>query len=137
MTADDIITAARACIDTPFMHQGRLPGLALDCAGLVIVVAKAIGAEYTDVVGYSRSPSGGMLESCLCSQPSLDIITGADKQAGDILLIRFAGDPQHLAIFTGDTIIHSYASVGKVCEHVMDAAWEKRVVCAYRFKGLT
>ena len=137
MTADDIVSAARACIDTPFMHQGRIPELALDCAGLIIAVAKAVGAEYVDVAGYSRFPSGGILESCLCSQPSLDIITGADKQAGDVLLIRFAGDPQHLAIFTGDTIIHSYASVGKVCEHVMDAAWEKRIVCAYRFKGLT
>lgn len=136
MTADDVIAAARACIDTPFMHQGRIPGIALDCAGLVIAVAKSIGVDYTDMAGYSRMPSGGMLKSCLCSQPSLDIIPAADRRAGDILLIRFAGDPQHLAVFTGDTIIHSYASVGKVCEHVMDIAWTKRIVCAYRFKGV-
>lgn len=136
MTADDIIAAARACIGTPFMHQGRIPGVALDCAGLVIAVAQAIGAEYIDVNGYSRMPSGGILESCLCSQPSLAITTAADRQAGDILLIRFAGNPQHLAVFTGDAIVHSYAPVGRVCEHVMDAAWTKRIVCAYRFKGV-
>ncbi|MBK7357516.1 hypothetical protein [Propionivibrio sp.] len=56
--------------------------------------------------------------------------------AGDILLIRFSGDPQHLAIFTGETIIHSYASVGAVCEHRMADVWAARIVCAYRFKGL-
>ncbi|MBK8745664.1 MAG: peptidase P60, partial [Propionivibrio sp.] len=39
-----ILAAARACIGTPFVHQGRIPGLALDCAGLVVAVAQAIGA---------------------------------------------------------------------------------------------
>ncbi|MBK7357570.1 NlpC/P60 family protein [Propionivibrio sp.] len=105
MTADDIINAARACLGTPFRHQGRIPGVALDCAGLVVAVAKAIGADYNDVAGYGRTPYGGMLESCLCSQPGLDISSKADRQPGDILLIRFSGDPQHLAIFTGETII--------------------------------
>ena len=136
MSPDDIINAARACLGTPFRHQGRLPGVALDCAGLVVAVAKAIGADYHDVAGYGRTSSGGMLESCLCSQPGLDIISKADRQPSDILLIRFSGDPQHLAIFTGETIIHSYASVGAVCEHRMADVWAARIVCAYRFKGL-
>lgn len=45
-----------------------------------------------------------------------------------------AGDPQHLAIFTGDTLIHSYASVGSVCEHRLASVWAARIVCAYRFR---
>ena len=134
MTADDILTAARSCLGTPFRHQGRIPGLALDCAGLVVSVAKEIGADYIDRPGYSRNPSGGLLESALDDQPCLERVT--DRQPGDVLLMRFAGEPQHLAIFTGDNIIHSYESVGKVCEHRMADVWAVRIVRVYRFKGV-
>ena len=134
MTADDILTVARSFLGTPFRHQGRIPGLALDCAGLVVSVAKSIGADYIDRPGYSRNPSGGMLESALDDQPCLERVQ--DRQPGDVLLMRFAGEPQHLAIFTGDNIIHSYESVGKVCEHRMADVWAVRIVRVYRFKGV-
>lgn len=129
-----ILAAARACIGTPFVHQGRIPGRALDCAGLVVAVAQAIGADYRDVQGYGRTPSGRRLECVLDDQPCLERIAAMDRQPGDVLLIRFAGDPQHLAIFAGDTLIHSYASVGSVCEHRLASVWASRIVCAYRFR---
>ena len=128
-----VLSAARACLDTPFAHQGRIPGLALDCAGLVVVVAKAIGADYNDHRGYSRSPSNGLLEAALDAQPCLDRVY--DMQPGDVLLMRFASDPQHLAIYAGDTIIHSYSQVGKVCEHRLADVWRSRIVRVYRFKA--
>ena len=127
-----VIDAARACLDTPFMHQGRVPGLALDCAGLVVAVAKAIGADYNDHRGYSRSPSNGLLEAALDAQPCLSRVH--DMQPGDVLLMRFAGEPQHLAICAGETIIHSYSQVGKVCEHRLADVWRARIVRIYRFK---
>lgn len=136
MTAADIITAARAALGTPFQHQGRIPGIALDCAGLVVHVANAIGADYTDVDGYSRFPANGLLQSTLDSQPCLERVAIADRQAGDILLFRFSGDPQHLGIFTGDSIIHAYSNVGQVCEHRLASVWSARIVRVYRFKGL-
>lgn len=129
-----IIDVARACIGTPFLHQGRIPGRALDCAGLVVAVAQAIGASYIDQQGYSRVPSRGQLERALDEQPCLERIAATDRQPGDVLLISFYGDPQHLAIFTGDTIIHSYASVGSVCEHRLSSVWAARIVRAYRFR---
>ena len=134
MTADDIISAARACLDTPFVHQGRIPGVALDCAGLVVAVAEAVGADYVDHPGYGCNPANGLLESVLDAQPFLDRVF--DRQPGDVLLMRFAGEPQHLAIFTGENIIHSYAQAGKVCEHILDDVWASRIVRTYRFKGL-
>ncbi len=133
MTSDRIIDAARACIGTPFRHQGRIPGVALDCAGLVIAVANALGVAYVDQQGYSRTPANGRLECALDDQPCLERIAAMDRQPGDVLLIRFAGDPQHLAIFAGDTLIHSYARVGSVCEHRLASVWAARIVCAYRF----
>ncbi len=143
MTRDDIISAARSEIGTPFRHQGRLSGKALDCAGLIIMVAKAIGAEYIDFTGYSRHPSDGLLESALDAQSCLDRVALADMQAGDVLLMRFNTDPQHLAIFAGHSaiyqaegIIHAWLQARKVCEHVLTDEWRSRIVRVYRFAGV-
>ena len=133
MTAD-IIAAARQFAETPFVHQGRIPGMALDCAGLVVMVAKTLGLEYHDQTGYARRPSGGLLEAALDAQPCLERITALEP--GCVLLMRFKDDPQHLGIYTGETIIHAWQPVGKVCEHTLDAAWQRRIVRIYRFKGL-
>ena len=43
MTADDIVNAARECVGTPFRHQGRVLGVGLDCAGLVLMPFSAVG----------------------------------------------------------------------------------------------
>lgn len=135
MIANDIVYAARECIGTPFKHQGRLVGKALDCAGLVVHVAQRIGADYIDLSGYGRNPSGGILQQTLDSNDWIEL--QSNPQYGDILLMRFSGEPQHLAICAGGTIIHSYANVKQVCEHRFSDVWRKRVVAVYRYKGLT
>ena len=48
MSVEQILAAARAEIGTPFRHQGRVSGKALDCAGLICHVASVIGLEYFD-----------------------------------------------------------------------------------------
>lgn len=138
MTADDIVVAARSCLGTPFAHQGRIKGVALDCAGLAVTVAHEVGAEYTDQQGYGREPHNGQLEAALDAQACLVRVTNAsDYQPGDILLMRFASEPQHVAIFTGQGIVHSYESVGMCCEHRLSSTWQARIVRVYRFKDLT
>lgn len=73
------------------------------------------------------------MEAALDAQPCLEIVT--DKQPGDILLMRFTAEPQHVAIYTADdTIIHSYEAVKKVCEHSLNSQWAARIVKIYRFK---
>lgn len=135
VTADDIITVARSALDTPFFHQGRRAGVALDCAGLVCHVCETLCIPYVDQVGYGRRPLSGLIESALDSQPSLTLVRGK-LNAGDVLLMRFLGDPQHLAIFTGTTIIHALEQIGKVCEHGYIGPWPRRFIRAYRFKGI-
>lgn len=135
MTADEIINAARLALGVPFRHQGRtLRGL--DCAGLVVHVAAHLGVNYTDHGGYAKTPSNGLLESALDMQPAIERVPVNEMQAGDILVMRFNKEPQHLGIFTGENIIHSYSVTGKVCEHRLDDVWRRRIVRAYRFKGL-
>jgi cell wall-associated NlpC family hydrolase len=136
MTPDDIITAARACLGTPFRHLGRIPGKALDCAGLAVSVALALGLEVDDREAYGRTPANGLLETMLDSQPCL-IRVLRPPRAGDLLLMRFgAGDPQHLAICAGETIIHAWMTVGKVAEHRFTDQWKSRVVRVYEFVGV-
>lgn len=133
MTADEIITAARAELNTPFVHQGRIPGKALDCAGLAVVVASH-WHSVSEPRAYGRSPLLGLLDQWVNTQ---DFIFPAVKaEAGCLLLMRFGKEPQHLAICAGDSIIHSYSIVGKVVEHRYSDVWRARTVKAYRFKDM-
>lgn len=132
MNSAQIIEYAREVLGTPFAHQGRVPGLALDCIGLAIHVARRAGFNPVDVDGYGPQPHAGLLEQALDDAEFLDAV--ALPLPGDILLMRFADDPQHVAILTGPTIIHSYANAGKVVEHHYSPIWQARTVRGYRFK---
>ena len=134
MNSNDIILAARECIDTPFQHQGRIVGKALDCVGVVIHVAKRLGLEIFEPAAYGRAPHQGMLELLADQQTDLERVQ--DRQPGDILMMRFAQEPQHVGIFTGENIIHAYENIKKVCEHRLSSVWAARIVRVYRFKGL-
>lgn len=136
MIASDVIDAARQMVGTPFRHQGRIPGVALDCAGLVVAVARQLGLDPQTPEDYGRTPANGLLEATLDGEPCLQRIYPVDRQPGDILLMRFSREPQHVAILASDTIIHSYSAVGRVVEHRIDAQWESRIVRVYRFRGV-
>lgn len=130
---DQFIASARACIGTPFRHQGRLPGIGLDCAGLVIHAAQTIGIELVDYKGYPARPFDGMLKKMLDSQPNMQEIAVEDILPGDILLMRVNVAPQHLAILSHNkNIIHSYQNIGSVCEYALDSQYQSTIVSAYR-----
>jgi len=133
MTPETVIAAARELLEMPFRHQGRASSGKTDCAGVICHVAEAHGLPYADQTNYPRMPGSGRLEAALDEQPCLIRVPTSTRKAGDVLLMKFAGDPQHLAVFTGSTIIHAYETVGKVAEHRLDEAWERRIVRCYRF----
>lgn len=126
-----MIDAAREAIGTPFRHQGRTIGQGIDCAGLMVHAVSSAGVEVIDSPAYSRRSGGGLLEAALDSQPALTRVSGT-PQAGDIMLMRFDGDPCHLAICAGTTMIHAWAIARKVCEHDFSRQWQGRVVRVYR-----
>jgi len=142
-TQKDITKFARECIDTPFRHQGRHIGVGMDCVAVAIHVAKRLEVDHSDVKGYSRIPSNGLIEKAFEEQTCITKVDGLnlfdDLQEGDILLMRFTGEPQHVAIYSKefDTIIHGYQDVGKVCEHTLDSIWRKRILMVYRFNKVS
>lgn len=136
MKAADIIEAARSHLGTPYRHQGRAAGAGLDCAGLFVAVCHDLGLQVIDENGYGRTPFRGLLEQCIDRQPFLRRVARNDMQAGDVLLMRFQSDPQHIAFHAGDTMIHAYSNVGRVVEHRIADVWRARVVHVYRFEGV-
>ncbi|MFW5970145.1 MAG: NlpC/P60 family protein [Halofilum sp. (in: g-proteobacteria)] len=133
MAAADVIAAARACIDTPFHHQGRQPGVGLDCAGLLVHAFSAAGHRTIDDHRYPRAPDPRRMRSVL--ERILVRVTDAWRP-GDVLYCRIKHDPQHLAIWTGSSMIHGYLTAGRVVEHGMDRRWERRVIARYRHPEL-
>lgn len=139
-----IAKEAREWIGTRWHHQASLKGVGTDCIGLVVGVAAACGIaeaasfratpEYRN---YGREPDPKMLlDGC---DRWLMRISMWDVRLADILVFRFAKEPQHFALVSKENpqyIIHAYAQVRKVVENRLDDVWSSRVVRAYRFRGL-
>lgn len=135
VTGTDIQRAARCFLGTPFRHQGRIPGRGLDCAGVIVCAARALGLADYDVKGYGRLPDGeSFLRHLLAA--GCEKIKVADARPGDLYLIRFEQDPQHLALVTDIGILHATAGIGRVVEHRLDEAWSARIVAAFRLPGV-
>ena len=125
------IAAARQCLGTPFHHQGRAPKVGLDCIGLIIVASEAAGIAVHDRTDYGRRPDGKSLVEALIAHGGVPV---DDISAGDILLFRYDGQPQHVALATGkETMIHSFAPAGQVVETLIGTYWRRRLVGVYRF----
>lgn len=131
--AELVIAAAKGAIGTPFRHQGRTLERGLDCAGLAIHCAQAAGIPTYDENDYPRQPGGGRLEAAFDKQPELTRIPVSEMAPGDVLLMTFEGQPQHVAIVSEIGIIHSYEPLGRVVEHGLNEFWRARIVRAYRF----
>lgn len=128
-----MIATARACLGTPFHHQGRTPGVGLDCIGLIVVAARAAGIVIEDRTDYDRRPDGQDLLAALRAHG----LTPAEScAAGDILLFRYDRQPQHVALATGtDSMIHSFAPARAVVETAIGDYWRRRLCGIYRFHG--
>ena len=135
MRPDDYILEARSWVGTPFVHKGRTKGRAVDCIGLVYGAALALGLISDSLPDYARSPQGSLLEQSMKIHPAL--IESKELQPGDVLLFRFAKYSQHVGIYTGRNLIHSYEPLGGCIEHRYCDKWAGRKMSVFRFKDLT
>lgn len=131
---NDVVEYARECLGTPFRHQGRLCGVGLDCAGVVVHCATRLNIQHADMQGYPRLPYQNMLEQFMGAQPNLQLISWDKREPGDVVLMRIKAAPQHLGIYVGnDYMVHSYESIGQVVEQRIDDEWLKKIIAVYRF----
>ena len=133
MTREQILSAARELIGTPWAHQGRTPGVGIDCAGVVVHILALNGIRY-DVSGYSYEPNG---ELTLHADSCLTRISKAAFQPADVLVFRIKKLPQHVALATDKGILHSFnrgpGTLSKVVETGLTDQWRAHIVAAYKF----
>lgn len=132
-TREQFVAEARTWIGVPFVHQGR-NRLGVDCIGLVLVVCRALGLSDADPRGYGRAPNGAALLRGLAQYARP--LRPDEAQAGDLLLMRFLRDPQHVGIATDHGILHAYGGAGRVVETSLPPSWRRRIVRAYGVPGV-
>lgn len=144
VTRFDVVAEARQWLDVPYVHQGRSRA-GVDCAGLVIVVARALGlvAPDFDVNGYARTPDGSsLLETC---DELMTRIPLWELRPGNVLVLRFAQEPQHLGIvgdylYGGLSLIQALGSSdgkGRVIEWQITRRKGWKPAQAYALRGVT
>ena len=111
-TRADIVRVARTYIETPFAHMARLPGVGLDCAGVIVCVSRELGLVEPDFdePPYMPTPDGRKMVE-LCNRYMTPVAEAA-MQPGDAILLITDVDPQHLGIlgdylYGGFSIIHA------------------------------
>lgn len=133
VTPDEVIAEARSWVGVPFMHQGR-SRQGVDCVGLAIVVGQKLqlippNFERRD---YGRLPSRGELAQKIqqhCKPLSA-------PTPGCLLAMRWNTETAHVAICTGDNLIHSYERIGRVVEHGFRGPWLKFVDSVWALPGV-
>lgn len=114
-----IVAEARRWIGTPYHHQARLHGVGVDCAGLIIGVARELDMVDPDfdVEGYARRPDGWSFLAW--ADAKMRRISRDQMQPGNCVVVRFSEHPQHIG-FLGDyvhgglSIIHALVGRGVV-----------------------
>ena len=137
ITRDMIVAEARTWLGTPFMHQARLKGVGVDCAGVPVGIARELGLPYADVQGYARVPSRGQFRNTMAS--CLDVIPLAEVQPGDLMSFAFIGEEQHVAVVSQINpirLIHAWERIGCCVENDFDAVWQRRLRGCWRFRGI-
>lgn len=133
-----LVAMARSYAGTPFHHQGRLPGVGLDCAGLVLCSLSAIGETVVDTLPYARIPRNRAFIKCIEAQ--CDEVPRAKIQIGDFLTFAWKSEPQHISIVTQlepcMMMIHAYQPSDKVIETNVDEFWMTKLGQCFRFVGV-
>lgn len=129
-----VVARARGCLGTPFVWQGRQPGVGLDCIGLVLVAAANPALQALDEPDYSLSVSPERLRQVL---DRAGLMPTARPQPGDLLLLTVRAQPLHLAIATPDGLIHADLRLRRVVEHALERSWQARLSGSYGLPGVT
>lgn len=126
--ARDIVAAARSWVGVPFLHQGRNRS-GIDCVGLVIVTMQQVGLWEQDFErrDYGRMPTTNELHEKL----AFYFRRVEEPEPGAIIGVRWSRELAHVAIFTGETIIHAFERRGKVIEHGYRAAWPRKTASVW------
>ncbi len=127
MSAALIVAGARACLGTRFRPQGREPGLALDCAGLVLAALAKAGRAIDAPRDYSLRGDGLAARAEEGLAAGGVFVTGAIRP-GDLIVFEPVAGVAHLAVASEAGVIQVHLGIGRVVEGPADPAWPIRSV---------
>jgi hypothetical protein len=142
-TRAEFVSAVRGYVGSPFHHQGRLPGVGMDCPAIIICALWRFGIwpRSKDVTGYPRIPDGHSIKA-YCDEHLTPIAEDA-MRAADVVLVRWSGGPpQHLGVLFnyphgGLAMVHADSVTRKaVCEQRVKFGRAMGLVAAYSVPGL-
>lgn len=124
--ANVLVDEAARWLGTPWRHQGRQPGIALDCIGLLICCLRNVGAVRSEAAvaeleraDYARNPRGDELKRAIARY----CLPAGRLTPGLLILFRMPQSMRHVAIFAGErrpglgeTVIHADSGHGGVVE---------------------
>jgi hypothetical protein len=110
----------------------------VDCIGLLIVVADALGVPHHDVTGYDRRATGTRLLEAFAVD--LDPLPLAETRPGDILVFAETTYPCHAGFLTARHgtlhLLHAHALRRCVLEEPLIEPWLSRRRAAWRIPGV-
>ncbi len=143
MTAleEQIVTAARGWIGTPYCHQASCRGAGTDCLGLLRGVwREVLGQEPEAAPAYSMDWSEPGGQEQLWQAASRHLVRQEEwiEAPGDVLLFRMrtGSVAKHLGIVARigahPTFIHAYSG-HEVVESPLSDPWARRIVARFTF----
>jgi cell wall-associated NlpC family hydrolase len=142
-TRAEFVAYVRSMKGTPVHHQGRVPGVGLDCPGPVIcgMWHFHIKPRSFDVVGYPAIPDGVSIKGYL--DEHLEPVSQSDMRPADVVLVAWQkGPPQHMGVVVdypggGLAMVHADSvRARKVSETRIEFGRAMRFVAAYAVPGL-
>lgn len=145
-TRAEFALCALTYIDTPWVHQGRLKGIAIDCIGVVGLVGAECGSPEAvtwladmPLHRYGRAPN--VEATYAAADKYMDRCDDdAPIQLADVFIMRAPKDlePRHFAIVSSLDpvyIVHAYMQVKKVVRNIYDANYAARTHRRYSYRG--
>lgn len=136
---DEIVSAARGWLGTPYRHQASCKGAGCDCLGLLRGLwREVLGVEPETVPAYSMdwSEPAGDEQLWRAAERHLRAKPLGEEGPGDVLLFRMRaqGVAKHLGVAgqvgAQATFIHAYSGHG-VIESPLTPPWRRRIVARF------
>ncbi len=142
ITRDQIVSAARGWVGTPYHHQGSVKGVGCDCLGLVRGVFRELyEAEPEAVPAYTRDWAEARGAETLLDAAGRHLTQKAglhESLPGDVLVFRLneRSMAKHAGIMVSDTsMVHAQENAGCV-EVSVGRWWRRRVAGVFQFPSV-
>lgn len=137
-----IIDESLSWVGTPYHAQAHLKGIGVDCIGLIIGVAKAVGVlapTYRPPI-YSQEWHWHSNEELLQETLTLmqcPCLPVGQHQPGDMLVFQYGRVSSHVGIVLPEgLLVHAVRDDGRVVAQRLTEALQGRLRAAYAFPGV-